>query len=100
ATTETYTLSLHDALPISRPSTSEILLAVPGEIEFASTYSNCREPPFLTLATFLATESAAPGGTKDITMSEHSSTSARESRARRRSEEHTSELQSRGQLVC
>src|SRR6266702_8695934 len=53
ATTEIYTLSLHDALPISCAS-------------------------------------AQPGGRSGT----------RRARWRRRSEEHTSELQSRGQLVC
>src|SRR5436309_14649404 len=54
ATTETYTLSLHDALPISRPCASSI-------------FSTCGTPR----AAF-----------------------------RKRSEEHTSELQSRENLVC
>src|SRR5437870_6633266 len=59
ATTKIYTLSLHDALPISQ-------------------YSIPKEP------------SVAPG---IFMMSGHSASSAR-------SEEHTSELQSRGHLVC
>src|SRR5690349_22271155 len=57
ATTEIYTLSLHDALPIYAPITSGILRALPG-----------------------ADVEAAPPA--------------------RRSEEHTSELQSRRDLVC
>src|SRR5271166_7064416 len=56
ATTEIYTLSLHDALPISMPRN---VMLVTG-----------------------------PSRSADIEQ------------ARRRSEEHTSELQSRGQLVC
>src|SRR5215510_16063638 len=55
ATTEIYTLSLHDALPISAPS------APNRAIRAMASHSHCGE---------------------------------------RRSEEHTSELQSRGHLVC
>src|SRR5437660_6652153 len=64
ATTEIYTLSLHDALPIYRVRTA------------------AKSLPYLALA-----------------RSSNSSTVAA-SKASRRSEEHTSELQSRGHLVC
>src|SRR5437660_10715996 len=62
ATTEIYTLSLHDALPISQSVVRKIDVAGPGFINF-----------------FLA-EAELAGVL--------------------RSEEHTSELQSRGHLVC
>src|SRR2546422_10297471 len=63
ATTEIYTLSLHDALPISRPR---------------SRVSRC------------AADASAVDARGD----------ASSSRRRARSEEHTSELQSRLHLVC
>src|SRR3712207_8761022 len=76
ATTEIYTLSLHDALPISRPAGSRqqheprvILARLRG--------SGARRRP----------RGGGPGG-------------AGGRGHRRRSEEHTSELQSRQYLVC
>src|SRR5205809_6861252 len=65
ATTEAYTLSLHDALPISRPQ---------------------HDP-------------AAPGS-QDASSSHIAASENRVSGAAIRSEEHTSELQSRLHLVC
>src|SRR2546428_2146987 len=69
ATTEIYTLSLHDALPIS----VKWILSTPGWRTSASPASG---PP--------GTMFTVPGGNS----------------ASRRSEEHTSELQSRSDLVC
>src|SRR5258708_25790039 len=66
ATTEIYTLSLHDALPIL-PDTGALFASVTRPVNRTSAY---------------ATENASA----DIT--------------RRRSEEHTSELQSPDHLVC
>ena len=67
ATTEIYTLSLHDALPISaKPSTSAAPAGDP---------------------------SRRPAGISDSEME-------RRMKALQRSEEHTSELQSRQYLVC
>src|SRR2546425_9379563 len=63
ATTEIYTLSLHDALPIYRP----------------------RVGPAAARGKLRAADQPAGGG---------------DERARRRSEEHTSELQSLAYLVC
>src|SRR3712207_9278184 len=71
ATTEIYTLSLHDALPISRDSTSSLL----GN-RWCSTYGSRI-------------------GTARATPSRRSATGSNG-----RSEEHTSELQSRQYLVC
>src|SRR3989442_11093335 len=71
ATTEIYTLSLHDALPISRS-----MSGVPRRARRASSASRSRRSrPFAT-----GTRASFP--------------------PRTRSEEHTSELQSRPHLVC
>src|SRR5260221_3757029 len=87
ATTEIYTLSLHDALPISRP-------ARPSSRSW-------RSPPS-------STRNAAPNSpsrTRDTSPSRVSRTAtATPGRAKypgsERSEEHTSELQSHSDLVC
>src|SRR5207253_9170946 len=82
ATTSIYTLSLHDALPIfSGPDTSNSALE-PGCTRQAARLGNSRA------------NSASP--------SERSASARRLVWARTsgRSEEHTSELQSRGHLVC
>src|SRR3712207_7848476 len=78
ATTEIYTLSLHDALPISSTST-----ATPSPSAPCSAGAGCRGRRWRASASASAptcgwSPSAAP----------------------RRSEEHTSELQSRQYLVC
>src|SRR3712207_8132940 len=73
ATTEIYTLSLHDALPICPPAV--------------------RGPP----RSRASTGRAAPG--TRCTCTTRRAPGARARRARR-SEEHTSELQSRQYLVC
>src|SRR3712207_7296885 len=80
ATTEIYTLSLHDALPIFPPSQRRSCAAPRSR--------RCRAPPGATARS--RGRRARPGG--------------RPRRRRRtrggRSEEHTSELQSRQYLVC
>src|SRR3712207_7215275 len=73
ATTEIYTLSLHDALPISRPSTSV----------FESAAGALADGPTQTISS-PSTTSASPAASVFVD----------------RSEEHTSELQSRQYLVC
>src|SRR2546422_11012782 len=70
ATTEIYTLSLHDALPISPISACGIVTDIP---------TKCHAGKFVTLGGSL------PSGWI---------------RQAKRSEEHTSELQSRLHLVC
>src|SRR3712207_9156519 len=75
ATTEIYTLSLHDALPICPAS-------------------SC--PP----ARSRATSSSASGWRRSAWRSSRRRPHRSSRRARRRSEEHTSELQSRQYLVC
>src|SRR2546429_3924940 len=69
ATTEIYTLSLHDALPISARFTTACCVATPGEP---------------------GRDSSAAAGWPKVTKPA----------ASQRSEEHTSELQSRLHLVC
>src|SRR2546427_2259193 len=71
ATTEIYTLSLHDALPI---------------------YGLGKAPDW-----YHSTERGVNGA---VATAGPGRTSARRARAARRSEEHTSELQSQSNLVC
>src|SRR5690606_41643165 len=78
ATTEIYTLSLHDALPISGGSWTAGATA-PTEIEL---------PGLLTARIVPGAPAAQMQETLDV------------ARAALRSEEHTSELQSRENLVC
>src|SRR3712207_7301910 len=80
ATTEIYTLSLHDALPISSPRVHLALLP---------------DAPRSCSAPVRARGAAAPGQPR---RSRPAPATAPPPRAR--SEEHTSELQSRQYLVC
>src|SRR3712207_8579913 len=82
ATTEIYTLSLHDALPIS-PSKER----PPGLLRSISTRPRRRGLP----------RTSARGVSKKFPDLAHSGDTPRGSA---RSEEHTSELQSRQYLVC
>src|SRR2546430_12122389 len=85
ATTEIYTLSLHDALPISRSG--------PRSAHRSSS-------AFTVTVTVLALiASAAHAGLSRI-PSDGYNTPAASGIAIRRSEEHTSELQSQSNLVC
>src|SRR3712207_8627429 len=79
ATTEIYTLSLHDALPISPSSRVS---------------SSCRRSSRRT-----GTPKGPSGGRSTCSIRWRSSGICRR-RRRSRSEEHTSELQSRQYLVC
>src|SRR2546430_3739623 len=76
ATTEIYTLSLHDALPIYLIEEKDTTTAVHGQQEVTD------RAPFLDAAPFVYV-SALTGQRGDV-----------------RSEEHTSELQSQSNLVC
>src|SRR2546430_5925653 len=79
ATTEIYTLSLHDALPISFGAVQQInVVPLPVAVE------TCGAVP------------AHRGGVLEVALE------ARRSRSQidQRSEEHTSELQSQSNLVC
>src|SRR3712207_7045584 len=73
ATTEIYTLSLHDALPISAHAEPRIRLHLRGD---------------------------ARGAHAGVGQGHHRHRRLFALRVRRRSEEHTSELQSRQYLVC
>src|SRR3712207_8258605 len=77
ATTEIYTLSLHDALPISKPPSASGSALVSVANSRSRSTRNCR------LSKRVCTS-----------LRSHART------ARSRSEEHTSELQSRQYLVC
>src|SRR3712207_8343871 len=87
ATTEIYTLSHHDALPICIPPSPSPITNSPGSI--ASTLS--RVPPTRSSSTIPPTVTRNPV---------RISVRCGHRRANRRSEEHTSELQSRQYLVC
>src|SRR3712207_7116595 len=80
ATTEIYTLSLHDALPISRtPTRSSSARCHGGSIT-----------PMASCSDGVPTKRSRGTGHRSPTPTTHSP----------RSEEHTSELQSRQYLVC
>src|SRR5260370_24705993 len=81
ATTEIYTLSLHDALPISAGSHRGAALAVAHPGPSAARATRCRDP---------AHRSGATGGAQDRGPGSRDD----------RSEEHTSELQSHLNIVC
>src|SRR5258708_37469343 len=75
ATTEIYTLSLHDALPISRTHRGGVAVCAVGQPWAMTTWSPSRTPSTISVL-------RSP------------------TRPSRRSEEHTSELQSPDHLVC
>src|SRR5690625_5592080 len=83
ATSETYTLSLHDALPIS-----DVHEDTPLD-EVASVVDVLQTPAFLCRQTNFIQNVARCGKPMNIKKGQFL-----------RSEEHTSELQSRGHLVC
>src|SRR3712207_7387552 len=84
ATTEISPLSLHDALPISRPATMTRPKSFEG-MEFSASSKR------------LSTVSSQPPITAAVMPS---TTPKAQARTTARSEEHTSELQSRQYLVC
>ena len=89
ATTEIYTLSLHDALPISAPRFlyCPVLVAAAPRLYLLS-ISCCRSAPSFITANFLLRQRPAFYTARFLL------------RQRPRSEEHTSELQSLTNLVC
>src|SRR5207253_11266478 len=94
--TQLYTLSLHDALPISisgeaRPLRVRSVPNVPPRAA-PSGVMNGRNLPFLPTRQSFSTQT--------ISSSNCASASSTIRMPERRSEEHTSELQSRGHLVC
>src|SRR5207253_8423337 len=97
ATPAIYTLSLHDALPISEQNTptSRAWTVVSGPTGVGSTIGTAAALSFTpsTAGTYTLRYSAtnsAGTGTDDVVLTVNPP----------RSEEHTSELQSRGHLVC
>src|SRR3712207_8919260 len=88
ATTEIYTLSLHDALPISKPSRCRLRRS--GR---TSAYRTCW-PVRPASSDPAAPRSPFPPAWSCVSRGARGWASAR------RSEEHTSELQSRQYLVC
>src|SRR3712207_6961431 len=86
ATTEIYTLSLHDALPISAPV---ILISTHAEQDYAELIEAS------PAVGFLAKSALSAGAIRDL-LAGHGDGG----RGDPRSEEHTSELQSRQYLVC
>src|SRR2546422_1105307 len=94
ATTEISTLSLHDALPISRPPAPRGAGCIPalGSRETAAaTATSCRRWRSRGCPRRQGSAGSAP---------RRAATPGRTGAARARSEEHTSELQSRLHLVC
>src|SRR3989440_11702285 len=84
ATTEIYTLSLHDALPIWRDSS-----AMPYFLTIASNEDSSPWWP-----------SSAPATSYGVAPVSRATLLTSPAGTNRRSEEHTSELQSRSDLVC
>src|SRR3712207_7989294 len=86
ATTEIYTLSLHDALPIYRPVQGRAeLRQLPVPPRVGRRFGRVGDPTRLR-------ERRRPGDAPRVQADRHV--------GRARSEEHTSELQSRQYLVC
>src|SRR3712207_7189833 len=85
ATTEIYTLSLHDALPISSRPAAPAATAAPAEAQPAAVPVRTAPP------SKPAADDGLPPWMDDLPP---------EDAAPARSEEHTSELQSRQYLVC
>src|SRR5439155_21939739 len=93
ATTEIYTLSLHDALPIL------VLYGLGADAEVASDLLAGEAPSHERQDLLLPAGEPRDGPS----LGEHLGCEGRGQRGHRhlrRSEEHTSELQSRGHLVC
>src|SRR5689334_24878583 len=84
ATTEIYTLSLHDALPISARRKERRLAA-----ELRDSFQNCSQGPLTRCRS--GSYPPPPWSAGGAELSAHRN---------RRSEEHTSELQSQFHLVC
>src|SRR5439155_22646916 len=95
ATAELYTLSLHDALPIWDQGQAAVGADVDGQALDPNLVTHVR-----ALASAETEVNAAAAGPHLVgrvaALAEYTSVSA----DARRSEEHTSELQSRGHLVC
>src|SRR5690606_40972385 len=93
-TTATYTLSLHDALPIWRPSPPWSLIICTALAPHSNTSSSTA--PAIPMTWAIARSWRRPS----TPIRPTSATSPPSAVIRGRSEEHTSELQSRENLVC
>src|SRR5690606_41449144 len=91
APAELHTLSLHDALPISRPTSLRSVSRSRSRTTKAPPSSNGSTPPTTVAASATTTSPCSPGSARRTRPATPTST---------RSEEHTSELQSRENLVC
>src|SRR5690625_5988994 len=91
------TLSLHDALPISRPSTSG---AIGKLIRFMSKPTTPNTTTTQRLKVLFATANAPISAVKMMSGYRYEYGRRKSCAKTGRSEEHTSELQSRGHLVC
>src|SRR5439155_23131175 len=88
-------LSLHDALPISPPASAAYIIRPPGSLEGVV--------PDELRSTHRAARRQAPQGQLPVGSGDRHPLRCLQRRGCRspdRSEEHMSELQSRGQLVC
>src|SRR5688572_31030627 len=90
-TTEIYTLSLHDALPIYRGASGRRPAAEAGDRSRRAR---------VHLRSWRLAGAALPWEPFDIHIGKIRRTRRTRSSRRRRSEEHTSELQSQSNLVC
>src|SRR5205085_7352811 len=88
ATTGIYTLSLHDALPILYPSWAVSLMTMSGSCRYAACCCS-----LVSKSSYSATSLA-------LTPVRRLKSFTIRVRAKLRSEEHTSELQSQSNLVC
>src|SRR5206468_7490695 len=95
ATPELYTLSLHDALPISLTSASATAARSSTPMSAGWSQNGRSQPRPSSNAPSAAARSAARAATKASRRSIGSNCAQTQ-----RSEEHTSELQSRSDLVC
>src|SRR5439155_20355498 len=100
ATTALYTLSLHDALPISAPVRA--VSAGAGILDGPHRNRGTRLPKRrdITLRDTTLVESGCDDGGHFCLALLKSPEMSRNAQPGTRSEEHTSELQSRGHLVC
>src|SRR5258707_9918948 len=94
ATTEIYTLSLHDALPICLP----VVVMIPRAVRSAQMALTPSPPSTRPAAS--RTISASPGIWVTPSVAKPNARAAGAAGRSARSEEHTSELQSRQYLVC
>src|SRR5205823_14944784 len=95
ASTELYTLSLHDALPISDGATIEV--RDPHDGSLLTSVAEARE---VDVDRAVAAATAAFGTWRDHSAEQRGRLLLKLADAIERSEEHTSELQSLAYLVC